>query len=58
MNAILARLAPAAVPGRAQARLRIRAAAQQGYMTPAALYRYPTQHFGFHQRQLTLSPAT
>ena len=27
-----------------------------GYMTLAAIYRYPTQHFRFHQRQLTLSP--
>jgi len=27
------------------------------YMTLAAIYRYPTQHFRFHQRQLTLSPA-
>jgi DinB superfamily len=28
-----------------------------GYMTLADIYRYPTQHFRFHQRQLTLSPA-
>ena len=27
-----------------------------GYMTLADIYRYPTQHFRFHQRQLTLSP--
>lgn len=26
------------------------------YMTLAGIYRYPTQHFRFHQRQLTLSP--
>jgi hypothetical protein len=26
------------------------------YMTMADIYRYPTQHFRFHQRQLTLSP--
>ena len=26
------------------------------YMTLADVYRYPTQHFRFHQRQLTLSP--
>ena len=26
------------------------------YMTLAAIYRYPTRHFRFHQRQLTLSP--
>ena len=26
------------------------------YMTLAVIYRYPTQHFRFHQRQLTLSP--
>ena len=26
------------------------------YMTLADIYRYPTQHFRFHQRQLTLSP--
>jgi len=25
------------------------------YMILAAIYRYPTQHFRFHQRQLTLS---
>ena len=25
------------------------------YMTLADIYRYPTQHFRFHQRQLTLS---
>ena len=24
------------------------------YMTLADIYRYPTQHFRFHQRQLTL----
>lgn len=30
------------------------------YMTLASIYRYPTQHFRFHQRQLTLgrAPAT
>jgi hypothetical protein len=30
------------------------------YMTLAAIYRYPTQHFRFHQQQLTLgrAPAT
>ena len=28
-----------------------------GYMTLAAIYRYPTQHFRFHQRQLTLIPS-
>jgi len=27
-----------------------------GYMTLAVIYRYPTRHFRFHQRQLTLSP--
>jgi DinB superfamily len=27
-----------------------------GYMTLADIYRYPTRHFRFHQRQLTLSP--
>ena len=27
-----------------------------GYRTLADIYRYPTQHFRFHQRQLTLSP--
>jgi hypothetical protein len=27
-----------------------------GYMTLADIYRYPTQHFRFHQRQLALSP--
>ena len=27
-----------------------------GYMTLADIYRYPTQHSRFHQRQLTLSP--
>ena len=27
-----------------------------GYMTRADIYRYPTQHFRFHQGQLTLSP--
>ena len=27
-----------------------------GYMTLADIYHYPTQHFRFHQRQLTLSP--
>jgi hypothetical protein len=26
------------------------------YMTLAQLYRYPTEHFRFHQRQLTLGP--
>jgi len=26
------------------------------YMTLADIYRYPTQHFRFHQRQLTLGP--
>jgi hypothetical protein len=26
------------------------------YMTLADIYHYPTQHFRFHQRQLTLSP--
>jgi hypothetical protein len=26
------------------------------YMTLANIYHYPTQHFRFHQRQLTLSP--
>ena len=26
------------------------------YMTLADIYRYPTQHFRFHQRQLTLTP--
>ena len=26
------------------------------YMTLAAIYHYPTQHFRFHQRQLTLTP--
>jgi hypothetical protein len=26
------------------------------YMTQADIYHYPTQHFRFHQRQLTLSP--
>ena len=26
-----------------------------GYMTLADIYRYPTRHFRFHQRQLTLS---
>jgi hypothetical protein len=26
------------------------------YMTLADIYRYPTRHFRFHQRQLTLSP--
>ena len=26
-----------------------------GYMTLADIYHYPTQHFRFHQRQLTLS---
>ena len=26
------------------------------YMTLTDIYRYPTQHFRFHQRQLTLSP--
>ena len=26
------------------------------YMTLAGIYHYPTQHFRFHQRQLTLSP--
>jgi hypothetical protein len=25
------------------------------YMTLADIYHYPTQHFRFHQRQLTLS---
>jgi hypothetical protein len=28
----------------------------QPYMTLADVYRYPAQHFAFHQRQLTLSP--
>ena len=28
-----------------------------GYMTLADLYRYPTQHYDFHRRQLTLTPA-
>ena len=28
------------------------------HMTLADLYRYPTRHFRFHQRQLTLSPGT
>ena len=27
-----------------------------GYMTLADIYHYPTQHFRFHQHQLTLSP--
>ncbi len=27
-----------------------------GYMTLADIYHYPTQHFRFHQRQITLSP--
>jgi hypothetical protein len=27
------------------------------YMTMADVYRFPTQHFDFHQRQLTLTPA-
>ena len=27
-----------------------------GYMTLADIYRYPTQHYRFHRRQLTLSP--
>jgi hypothetical protein len=27
-----------------------------GYMTLADIYRYPTQHFRFHQRQVTFSP--
>ena len=27
-----------------------------GYMTLAGIYHYPTQHFRFHQRQLTLNP--
>jgi uncharacterized damage-inducible protein DinB len=26
-----------------------------GYMTLAALYRYPTQHFNYHRQQLTLT---
>ena len=26
------------------------------YMTLYDLYRYPTRHFDFHQRQLTLQP--
>jgi hypothetical protein len=26
------------------------------YMTLTDIYHYPTQHFRFHQRQLTLSP--
>jgi hypothetical protein len=26
------------------------------YMTLADLYRYPTQHYGFHRRQLTIKP--
>jgi hypothetical protein len=26
------------------------------YMTLAAVYRFPTQHFDFHRRQLTLEP--
>lgn len=28
-----------------------------GHMTLADLYRYPTQHYDFHRRQLTLTPA-
>lgn len=28
-----------------------------GYMTLAEVYHYPTQHFRFHQRQLTLTPS-
>jgi hypothetical protein len=28
-----------------------------GYMTLADLYRYPTRHYDFHRRQLTLSTA-
>lgn len=28
------------------------------YMTLADIYRYPTRHFRFHQRQLTLTPST
>ena len=27
-----------------------------GYMTLADLYRYPTRHYDFHRRQLTLTP--
>jgi len=26
------------------------------YMTLAQIYHYPTQHFRYHQRQLTLAP--
>ena len=26
-----------------------------GYMTLASLYRYPTQHFNYHRKQLTLT---
>ena len=26
-----------------------------GYMTLADLYRYPTRHYDFHRRQLTLT---
>ena len=28
------------------------------YMTLAQIYHYPTQHFRYHQRQLTLAPGT
>jgi hypothetical protein len=28
------------------------------YMTLEGVYRYPVQHFDFHQRQLTLNPET
>lgn len=28
------------------------------YMTLADLYRYPAQHFAFHERQLTLNPSS
>jgi len=27
------------------------------FMTMADIYHYPSQHFGFHQRQLTLTGA-
>ena len=29
----------------------------KGFMTVADIYHYPTQHFGFHRRQLTLAGA-
>ena len=29
-----------------------------GYMTLADLFRYPTQHYDFHRRQLTLNACT